>query len=519
MKRISACLLLLLFTAASALADVRVPSLFSDNLVLQRDKPVPVWGQAEPGENITVKIGDSQATAQADAQGKWMVKLPAMKANGTAQELTISGKNTLTFKNVLIGDVWVCSGQSNMEWSLAGCNAPQDIAAADFPTLRRLKINHRALPKPDGDVAGNWEVCTPATAGNFTAVGFYFARRVQQEVGVPIGLIDNSWGGIRIEPFTPICGFEMEPSLANIPGDVKRADQTYREALAKNLEGLEKWIGEARKALSTPDADLPAMPPMPGNPLTDAQYPTTLFNGMVNPIVPFAITGALWYQGESNGGEGDEYFAKMKALIGGWRKVWGQGDFPFYFVQLANFAGANDNPAGGDGWARIRSAQTKSLQIPNTGMAVAIDVGEAGDIHPKDKFDVGERLAQWALRNDYGKSDLVATGPLYKGMKVEDGKIRLQFDGVGTGLIVGKKDGLKPTEEVQGGKLKRFAVAGEDKNWVWADAVIDGAAVVVSSPQVPKPVAVRYAFSMNPEGANLYNREGLPASPFRTDEW
>ena len=244
-----------------------------------------------------------------------------------------------------------------------------------------------------------------------------------------------------------------------------------------------------------------------------------LYNGMINPVVPYGIKGAIWYQGESNGGEGDSYYHKMRALIGGWRKVWNQGDFPFYHVQLANWQKPNDNPAGGDGWAKVRMAQLQSLQIPNTGMAVSIDIGDAADIHPKNKFDVGERLALWALRDNYGKKDLVVSGPLYKSMKVDGNKIRVSFDHAGSGLMVGKKDGRNPTVEDKGGKLKRFAIAGEDKKWVWADAVIDGAAVVVSSPDVAKPVAVRYAFTMNPEGCNLYNKEGLPASPFRTDEW
>jgi sialate O-acetylesterase len=463
------------FGIPSAQADVSLPRIFTDHAVLQRDMAVPVWGTAEPGEKVTVKLGDAQATATADAQGKWSVKLPAMKTNATGQDLTVSGKNTVTVKDVLIGDVWVCGGQSNMEWGLGGCNAREDIAAADCPTLRRIKIKHRALPKPASDVEGQWAVCTPNTAGGITAVGFYFARRIQKETGVPIGLIDDNIGGTRIEPWTPAEGFALEPTLAQIPAGVKE-------------------------------------PVNNGTPMA-------LYNAMINPVVPYGIKGAIWYQGESNGGEGESYYHKMRALVNGWRKVWNQGDFSFYFVQLANWQKPNDNPAGGDGWAKVRMAQVQSLQIPNTGMAVTIDIGEAGDIHPKNKFDVGERLALWALRDNYGKKDLVVSGPLYKSMKVEGNKIRLSFDHVGGGLMVGKKDGRNPTVEDKSGKLARFAVAGEDKKWVWAEAVIDGPTVVVSSPDVAQPVAVRYAFSMNPEGCNLYNKDGLPASPFRTDEW
>ena len=473
--------------ASATRADVRVTNLFTDHMVLQRDLACPVWGLADAGEKVAVKLGDSKAEATAGADGKWSVKLPAMKMNATGQDLTISGKNSLIIKDVLVGDVWVCSGQSNMEMNLGGCNAPEDIASADLPNIRRIKFPHVSLSKPTTDVPGKWETTTAQNAGGYTAVGFYFARRVQKETGVPIGLLDDSWGGTRIEPWIPVCGFEGEAPLAAILDAVKKRDAESAAA--------------------------------PDNKPLDAGQPVALYNGMIFPVVPYGIKGALWYQGESNGGEGDEYFSKMRALIGGWRKVWDQGDFPFYFVQLANFQKDANTPAGGDGWAKLRQAQTKSLQIPHTGMAVITDIGEANDIHPKNKADVGERLALWALHHDYGKKDVVESGPIFKEAKVEGGKMRVSFDYSGGGLIVGKKEGRKPVETVAGGKLARFAIAGEDKKWVWADAVIDGGSVVVSSPEVQKPVAVRYAFTMNPEGANLYNKEGLPASPFRSDDW
>ena len=519
-KRIAVCLALAGLLAVSARAEVKVSNLFSDNMVLQREKPAPVWGTADPGEKVTVQIGKSKATATADAQGKWMAKLPATKANSTPRDLTISGKNALTIKNVLVGDVWICSGQSNMEMKVNGCNARADIEAADYPTLRQIKFDHVATGKPTQNVVRGWEVCTPRTAGGFTAVGFYFANRIQKDVKVPIGLINDNWGGTRIEPWIPPCGFEMEPSLTGMLSDLNKREREYRDSLLKSLDEMQKWLDEARKTLAAlPNADLPNPPEMPGSPMTDAGSPTTLFNGMIAPVVPFAIKGALWYQGESNGGEGDEYFVKMRALINGWRKVFEQGEFPFYFVQLTILERPNDNPEGGNDWARLRMAQTKSLEIPKTGMAVIMDIGEARDIHPKNKFDVGNRLALWALRHDYGQKNLVCGGPLYKDMKVEGNKIRISFDSVGGGLMVGKKDGRNPTVEDKGAKLKRFAIAGEDKKWAWAEAAIDGDTLVVSSPDVPNPVAVRYAYSMNPEGCNLYNKEGLPASPFRTDSW
>jgi sialate O-acetylesterase len=261
-------------------------------------------------------------------------------------------------------------------------------------------------------------------------------------------------------------------------------------------------------------------PPVATPGLTNAGQPTAIYHSMVYPLAPYGIRGAIWYQGESNGGEGVEYFHKMRALIEGWRAVWNQGEFPvyFYFVQLANWQNPNDDPAGGDGWARIREAQRQTLTIPHTGMAVITDIGEAGDIHPRNKQDVGKRLARWALRDVCGK-ELVVSGPLYREMKIEDGRIRLFFDHVGGGMIVGKKSGLEPTRAVENGRLERFAIAGADRKWHWADAMIDGETVVVRSDDVREPVAVRYAYSMNPAGANLYNREGLPASPFRTDDW
>jgi sialate O-acetylesterase len=304
--------------------------------------------------------------------------------------------------------------------------------------------------------------------------------------------------------------------------DWKNRQADYRKQLADSLPAVEKWVADAHAALGEPGHEIPSPPQLPNNPGTDAGLPTTLYNGMIHPVEHFAIKGALWYQGESNGGEGDEYYHKMCALVGGWRKVWNQGDFPFYFVQLANFQRRNTNPAGGDGWAKVRMAQSNSLQIPHTGMAVAIDLANADnpeDIHPRNKFDVGERLALWALRNDYGKTEIVPSGPLYRSMEVEGGRIRMSFDYVGHGLMVGNKEGRKPTVEVPQGKLKQFAVAGADKAWHWADALIDGDTVVVSSSDVPKPVAARYAFSMNPDGCNLYNKDGLPAVPFRTDAW
>jgi len=294
----------------------------------------------------------------------------------------------------------------------------------------------------------------------------------------------------------------------------------YTARIAKRLDEMDRWVGTARAALASGAAIQPA-PTLPMHP--DASGWGSMYHAMVSPLTRFPIKGALWYQGESNGGEGESYFHKMRALVGGWRQAWNQGDFPFYFVQLASYQTANDNPAGGDGWARLREAQSKALSITNSGMAVIIDtvpLKDAANIHPVNKYDVGLRLARWALNRDYGQKELVVAGPLFKSMKVEGNKVRLSFDYAGSGLMVGSKEGRAPAVESNGGKLKRFAIAGADRKWFWAEAVIDEQTVVVSAPGVvEEPVAVRYAFAMNPDGANLYNREGLPAAPFRTDAW
>lgn len=468
-------------------ADVKLASIFSDSMVLQRELPVPVWGWADKGEAVTVSFGDQKKSTEAGDDGRWKVTLDALTASAEGQTLTVAGANSVELKDVLIGEVWICSGQSNMEWPLSrSLNAEEEIAAADFPLIRLFNVpRHITSPvaqdkAPEKDETNwRWQVCTPQSAPGFTAVGQFFGRRLHKELGVPIGLVGSNWGGTRIEPWTSPAGFHSVPELKDIAATV--------------------------------DAYTPETKVGPGT-------PSAIYNAMVHPLVPFAMRGAIWYQGESNGNEGESYYHKKHALVNGWRKLFNP-ELAFYWVQLANYQAPTDSPEGGNGWARIRDAQTKALDLDGTGMAVIIDIGAANDIHPKNKQDVGGRLAQWALHQTYGKKDLVPSGPLFKSQQIEDGRIRLSFKHVGAGLMVGKKTGLEPTAAVEDGKLGRFAVAGADKQWHWADARIDGKDVVISSPEVAKPVAVRYAWSMNPEGANLYNKDGFPASPFRTDDW
>lgn len=476
---------LLLIGPGRAQADVTLPSILASHMVLQRDMPAPVWGWAEPGENVTVSFASQMKTAAADKDGKWMVRLDALRASDKGATLTIKGNNTIELTDVLVGEVWICSGQSNMEWSVrASANAKEEIENADHPQIRLFNVpGHIVSPAPLAKLQqpGSWAACGPQSAANFSAVGYFFGRSLQKKLNVPIGLVGSNWGGTRIEPWTTLEGFESVPELTNEAAKSKQQAQT--------------------------------------NAKVGGGDPSAICNAMVMPLAPFAMRGAIWYQGESNGGEGISYYHKKKALVNGWRKLFNP-NLAFYWVQLANFQKPTDDPAGGDGWARIREAQRMAANdIPHTGMAVIIDIGEANDIHPRNKQDAGDRLAHYALNQTYMKHDVVAAGPLFKAMKQEGGRIRLSFHHVGAGLIVGRKDGLKPTESVTDGKLARFAVAGADRKWHWADAVIDGDTVVVASKEVSHPVAVRYAYSMNPVGANLYNKEGLPASPFRTDDW
>lgn len=513
---------LLVLACLHARAAASLPHVFGDNMVLQRDKPVPVWGWAKSGEKVRVALGGQEKSTTADENGRWMVRLDAMPANKTGQTLTVSAENTITLTNVLVGEVWVCSGQSNMEFTVGGCvNAQNEIKAADLPTIRHIKIPHVHFPFPQDDVNASWQVASPGTVGSFTAVGFFFARELAKELDVPIGLLGTNWGGTRIEPWIPREGFASVPELADLS---RQLEETYPDSevgqkkLRDYLEQVKQWLPRAEKAVAAKQPP-PPLPVGPSGSEGSHQQSARLYNGMVAPLVPYAIRGAIWYQGESNGGEGESYFHKKQGLVNGWRKVWGQGDFSFYWVQLANFQKSDPNkPEMGDGWARLREAELKSLALPNTGMAVIIDIGQANDIHPKNKQDVGKRLAAWALAKDYGKT-IEYSGPLYRAFSVEGNKIRIEFDHAGSGLMVGEKNGLEPVKEVKDGKVKWVSIAGEDKKFYWANAVIDGKTLVVSSDNVPNPVAVRYAFAMNPDGANLYNQDGLPASPFRTDGW
>ncbi len=488
--------------ATTASADVRLPSVIGDNMILQRDMPLPIWGWAEPGEEVTVKIGGRKGKTTADAKGRWIVRLESMSV-GEPLEMTVSGKNTITLSNVLIGEVWLGSGQSNMEWSVAVSDAPKkEIASAEHPKIRLFYVPKRPTGEPADDVDAKWKLCSPDTVGSFSAALYFFGRDLHQKLDVPIGLIQAAWGGTRIEPWTPPVGFEDVPGFNDILKEITKGNSRYAKAISGAIPKFEAWLPRARQALDA-GASVPPPPAWPEHPLATQTKPTGLYNGMIHPLIPFAIRGAIWYQGEANWPDGAKYTAMMKALIGGWRKVWGQGDFPFFYVQIAPYDKFYEN----DALPKLWEAQTAAMTIPNTGMIVTTDIANLDDIHPKNKQDVGRRLSLWALAKTYGHQDLVYSGPMYKTMTVEGDKIRLAFDYAAGGLASSDN---KP--------LSWFEIAGEDRKFVQAQATIDGTTLVVSSDKVKEPVAVRFAWSRVAQ-PNLMNKEGLPASPFRTDKW
>ena len=452
---------------APAPQALRLPAILGDNMVLQQEKPARIWGWAKPGAGVTVSIAGQKKSSTAGADGKWKVVLDPIMDPAPLEMRVSSGTETLVVKNILPGEVWVCSGQSNMFVSLSeAANAEEEIAKSADPKLRFFTTGFHAPSVPDEDTSGKWVESGPETAAAFSSTAYFFGRDLRKALDRPVGLILSANGSTVAESWISREALNSEPVL-----------QPIVDALKERVIDPKGW---------------------------DMHLPTGLYNGRIAPLTPLAIRGVIWYQGESNATRAWQYRKLFPLLITDWRKAWGE-DLPFYFVQLANLGKPPVNPIQ-EPWSELREAQALALKLPNTGMAVAIDIGEETNIHPKNKQEVGRRLAGLAMSRTYGKKQ-VDEGPLYQSMKVEGDKIRVNFSSVGGGLVS------------KGGALKQFAIAGEDKAFVWADAVIDGDSVVVSSPTVAAPVAVRYAWAANPAGCNLYNKEGFPASPFRTDEW
>lgn len=640
MKKI--ILLLVAFCCAViAQSAVRLPKILSDHLVIQRNKPITIWGWADPNESVTVMFKSQSKKTKAGKDGKWKIVLQP-EAEGGPFEMTIKGKNTLKVSDILIGEVWVCSGQSNMEWSVRSTkNAEAEIRDANYPNIRQFLVAKAVSATPLDEVkAGDWKGCSPATAADFTAVGYFFARDLYKSLNVPIGLINTSWGGTHSETWTSREGFESSPEFKEMISTMPSLDL---EALAKEkfeaqvsklkalgmtfpVTGSDQWKNEAFDDTAWPVMSLPGVWEQKGlasidgvvwfrkvvmissadagkaatvelGPVDDSDetfvngepigsmknkysdnrkysvpsgilkegknviavrvedtggdggingedkimkvtttsgaviplagewrykvekvesgasvgpnsYPTLLYNAMINPIINTGIAGVIWYQGESNAGRAYQYRTAFPLMIQDWRKHWNQGDFPFYFVQLASFNASNGTSEHGSTWAELREAQTMTLSLPHTGMAVTTDIGEANDIHPKNKQDVGKRLAAVALHDAY-KKDNVFGGPVYQSMKTDGNKIRITFQNTGSGLLAKDKYGY----------LKGFEVAGQDQLFHYAKAWIESNEVIVSCDSVKAPVAVRFAWADNPEDANLFNKEGFPAVPFRTDTW
>lgn len=497
----------------SSPGGLRVASIFASSMVLQRHTSVPIWGWARPGETITVRFAGQVKTAAADATGRWLVALDTRDAGGPFV-MTVAGRDhALRLDDIAVGEVWLASGQSNMEWPVSdAADGPREITAADRPQIRLFTVNRTKADEPREDVIGTWRRCSPATVGPFSAVGYFFARELHDVLGVPIGIINASWDGSRAEAWTPCDTLAADPDLEVILERAGREMAEYARDPDHYEELRAQWKVDVRRA-ETEGRPRPCKLDLPIKPWS-RHRPGCLFSGMVAPLVSLAIKGVIWYQGEANTHRADEYRQLFPTLIRSWRARWGQGEFPFLFVQLANYAPRHQRHRIGtdraitskdSDWARLREAQMHALAEPKTGMAVAVDVGDAFDIHPKNKQDVARRLALAAQAVAYDLP-VIHSGPMYDSMTIAGHKVILTFTHIGRGLCAKAEP------------LAGFAIAGVDRRFVPAYAVIRGTSAEVWSPQIAAPVAVRYAWHPNPR-CDLYNRDGLPAPPFRTDDW
>jgi sialate O-acetylesterase len=493
--RLSAGFALAVWVVSAAYASITLPSIFGDHMVLQQKQAIPVWGVAQPHEPITVALAHRSATTTAGPDGQWRVELGPVKAGGPYTLLVQGASDEKRFEDVLVGEVWLCGGQSNMEWPVTRSNHPNaEIAAANYPAIRFFMAERIVATEPQDDVAGQWQVCSPETIGEFSAVAYYFGRTLYRELDLPVGLIKSAWGGTPAESWTTWETLTATPEFKPLLDTWDLRLNEFPEKQAAHEAAVKAW-----EAAGKPAGQQPRPPMGPNHP----HRPASLYNGMIAPLKPYGIRGAIWYQGESNVGRAEEYSVLFPKMIEDWRRVWGQGDFPFYFVQLANYLERKDTPQADSAWAALREAQMAALALPNTGVAVAIDIGEADDIHPRNKQDVGKRLALNALRQTYGKR-ATYMGPKLKAARVKNGNVILTFAGAG---------GLTTAD---GAPVKGFALAGADGNFVWAQGQIKRNKVVLSAPGVDAPEEVLYGWADNPH-VNLVNAAGLPAVPFRAE--
>lgn len=503
MSRLTALFLLVCLLAPALRAEVVLAPPFQDHAVLQRDKPLPVWGRADPGERVTVEFKGQRVGTVAGPDGRWIVYLEPVAVSVEPAELTVTGKNTVTIRDVLVGEVWLASGQSNMEWSVAkSADAGREIAAANFPLIREFNVARTSSQEPADTATGAWRRCTPETVGGFSAVAYFFARNLHRRLGVPVGILNSTWGGTAIEVWMDTFTLQSTAAWTGINARWQEGLAEFEERKINHPLEMAAWreAEEKARAGKTPNPlPWPRPPVGPGTPYA----PAGLFNGMIAPLQPYALRGALWYQGESNWARPADYAELFPAMIRAWRAQWNQGDFPFYFVQLANYTVPNDPSERG--WAWLREAQTAALTLPATGMVVTLDIGDPKDIHPVNKQEVGRRLALHARTQVY---DLPgdANGPVFASAQREGKSLRVRFTHVADGLTAEKK----PPQALE--------IAGADRRFYPATGRIEHATLLVSAPEVPEPVAVRYAWNNNPE-ANLFNGNGLPAAPFRSDSW
>jgi sialate O-acetylesterase len=489
-----------------AKADVKLPAIFGTNMVLQRDQKDRVWGWAEPGEEVTVEIAGQYQAAKAGPDGAWQVVLDPMPAGGP-HTMTVKGENTVRFDDVLVGEVWICSGQSNMQWAVGSTkDADLEIRAAKYPNIRLIAVPNVGTQEPQKDFRGRWVPCGPDTVGRFSAVGYFFGRQLHQTLGIPVGLINDAWGGSACEAWIRRDILAADSKYAPMLEGWADFEENYPKAKEEYREKYAEWQ-EAAKQAKAQNKTAPRPPTNPDARMSGNARPGNIYNGVLKPTIGYGIRGVIWYQGETNAGRAYQYRDLFPLMIKSWRDEWGQGDFPFYWVQLADYQAESPKPSDST-WAELREAQTMTMdRLPQTGQAVIIDLGEGKDIHPKNKQDVAQRLARWALARDYGIR-IAHQSPTHKSMAIQGNKAVVTFDHVGGGL---------KTFDVS--EARGFAIAGADRKFVPAQArVASSNTIEVWSDSVPEPVAVRYAWANNPV-CNVYSAEGLPVTPFRTDDW
>ena len=516
MKSILIALALCLSSASSLIAELSLPHFFSDHMVLQRERPAAIWGKASPKTEIKVSFKGESATAKADESGNWKIKIITGKADATGAELTIqAGDEKRVIKDVLVGEVWFASGQSNMYFPMDRVAAYEEmISKTNLPAIRTFSAPLVTATEPQDDIEGEWTAATPETIPGYSAVAFFFTKHLHEELDIPIGMIKSAWGGKPVETFTSRSALSTHPGSKLLVDAVLKAEASYDQATAQaayetRLDQWEAALAEWKKQPADERKKLAKKPQSPKRPLDTEGRPGVLFDSMINPFAGYTMRGALWYQGEGNAKLGAvPYDESLPLMINDWRTRWND-DFSFYYVQLANYKTIATEPGNNDPWPLLQDRMRLVLDTtPKTGMAIINDIGDAKDIHPKNKHDVGKRLALWALAKDYGQ-DITYSGPLYRSSEIKDGAIHITFDQAGEGL-----------KSRDGKDLARFEIAGKDRVWHWANATISGKdTVIVSHGNVKTPLAVRYAWAANPEGANLINSEGLPASIFRTDDW